>query len=414
MRIGLIYPNKYNKDKSIHLGLGYLVSYARLFHSDLDFTCLDTRVATKREKKEFLKNHFELVGITVSSLTIKESLDLINQIKTNNPDTLICVGGPYITMVKEDIFMTLNVNYAIYGEGEIPFSELISYLKGNKSISNIKGLIHRNHSVICNKPQPQIENLNSIPFPAYDIFKMDRYPLHRVITSRGCPYECSFCLDSKTWNGQWRKRDIENVIDELLFLFKNYKKKNVAFIDNSFDIDIKRVIDLCDKIVQKRIKFLWSANVRGENISSNVAMKLKLAGCYNVSTGIESSNNDILKRNGKKVTIEALSKGIANLRAHNIEVLGMFIIGNIGDTLNTVQESIEYAQNSNLNIVKFYSAIPYQGTPLRHEIEKSGGFINKNILEYDKIIPPVYFETPEFPYKDRVHAIKLAEKAGFF
>jgi radical SAM superfamily enzyme YgiQ (UPF0313 family) len=310
MKIGLIYPNNNNKDKSVHLGLGYIVSYARQIHSDVNFELLDTRVSTNKEKENFYKTQFDLIGITLSSLTYYEATDYISTIKQKHPITKICVGGPYVSMVKEEILVNPNIDYAVFGEGEKTFAELISFLKGEIEISRIKGLIYRDSIILSNAPRENIDDLNTLPFPAYDIFKMNRYPNHRIITSRGCPYECNFCFDSKLWNGQWRKREIDSVIEELLYLFKKFKKKNVVFIDNSFDVEIERVVELCDKLIKKKIIFLWSANVRGENITSFVAKKLKLAGCYNVCTGIESANNHVLKTIGKNASIEEMTDGI--------------------------------------------------------------------------------------------------------
>ena len=414
MKIGLIFPNKNNKDKSVHLGLGYIVSFTQKVHNDLSFELLDTRVATKKEQKNFYKTKFDIVGITVSNMTFYEATESISSVKKNFPNTIICVGGPHVTMVKGEIMENPNINYAVFGEGEETFSELISLLKGELSVTKIKGLIYRRETIICNEPRENIKNLNDLPFPAYNIFKMNRYPTHRIITSRGCPYECLFCLDSKIWNSQWRKREINSVIGELLYLFQNYGKKNVVFIDNSFDIEINRVVQLCNQIIENKINFLWSANLRGENITPFVAKKLKSAGCYNVSTGIESANNNVLKRINKKVTIEQMTEGIKHLKEQNIEVLGMFMIGNIGDTPETIKESIAWAKNSQLDFVKFYSVIPYKGTPLWHEINKTGRIKSDNILEYGKIIPPVFFETPEFSYHQRAEAIRLAEAEGYF
>ncbi len=414
MKIGLIYPNKNNKDKSVHLGLGYIASYARNIYSDLHFELLDTRVSTNKEEKKFYTTQFEVIGITVSSLTYQEAVECIEIVKRNFPETLICVGGPHVTMVKEEILENKNIDYAVVGEGEKTFAGLIGFLKSEISISEINGLVYRNKAIICNEPVEQIKDLNIIPFPAYDIFKMNRYPTHRIITSRGCPYQCVFCLDSKIWNGQWRKRDVNSVLEELLFLFRRYKKKNVVFIDNSFDIEIERVVEFCDKITETDIDFLWSTNVRGEKITPFVARKLKSAGCYSVSTGIESANNTILKKAGKKVTIEEMTEGIKHLKEQNIEVLGMFIIGNIGDTLATVKESIAYAKKSEMDTVKFYSAIPYKGTPLWQEISKTGKIKTDDIIEISKINPPVFFETPEFTYLERLEAIRLSEEEGFF
>ena len=112
--------------------------------------------------------------------------------------------------------------------------------------------------------------------------------------------------------------------------------------------------------------------------------------------------------------MEEMTRGIRHLKENNIEVLGMFMIGNIGDTLAAVKESIAYAKSSELDFVKFYSVVPYRGTPLWNEISKSGGKVFGNILEYEKMAPPVFFETPEFPFEERVEAINLAIEEDFF
>ena len=231
MKIGLIFPNKDRKDKTVHLGLGYIAAFSRIVHPDLEFTILDTRIATKNQTKKFYSSNFDLIGITVLSPIYYEAVSIVENINKNFPNIPICLGGPYVTTIMEEIFDDMNVKYAVYGEGEITFSELISHLKQQKNIEEINGLMYKlnDNKISKNPPREQINNLDTIPFPAYDLFKMNKYPMHRITTTRGCPYKCVFCNSTSIWDWKWRKRDVEHIVEEIQFLIKNYGKKVFFF-----------------------------------------------------------------------------------------------------------------------------------------------------------------------------------------
>ncbi|MCK9220898.1 MAG: radical SAM protein [Bacteroidales bacterium] len=416
MKMGLIFPNKDRKDKAVHLGLGYLASFTRNVHSDLEITILDTRVAKKSEINQFFHTSFDLVCITVLSPVYYEVIHLVDTFRDLNPTIKICLGGPYVTTIMEEIFKEIPADFAIYGEGEQTLTDLIYHLKGQKEIETIHGLLYISSSgeTITNAPRAQFTDLDSLPFPAYDLFQMERYPIHRIVTSRGCPYECSFCNSSSIWQYNWRKRSPENLILEIEYLIKNFRRKTFFFNDNSFNIQMDRVEEFCERLINKKLDILWSTPVRIENITQGLADKMKKAGCYNVGIGIESANNDILASIGKRVTIEEVTKGIRIFKKAEIEVLGQFVIGSPGDTLTTVKESLNYAKHSELDFVMFYSVLPFKGTHQWDYVNKFGKFYSKTIHDYHFIKPRIVFDTPEFPYNDRLEAIRLAKNEGYY
>lgn len=416
VKIALIFPNKDRKDKTVHLGLGYLASYARSVHTDIEITIFDTRVATKAESTKFFKTKFDLIGITVLSPVLHEVKMIFTSIRKNQSAAMVCLGGPYVTTIMEDIFTYIPTDFAVYGEGELTFSELIFHLKSKMNIKDIRGLIYKspNGEIITNPPREQISNLDQMPFPAYDLFQMNRYPVHRIVTSRGCPYKCSFCNSSSIWQYKWRARSPENLIEEIEFLSKNYKNKTFVFSDNTFNVDMDRVNEFCNIIIEKRIKILWSTPVRVDKITKELAIKMKNAGCYNVGIGIESANNKVLDSMGKRITIEEITKGIEIFKSAGIEVLGQFVIGSPGDTLQTVEESIIYARNSGLDFVMFYSVLPFKGTPQWDYVKNHGKLYSETIHDFHSTKPRIVFETPEFSYPDRLKAIKLATDAGYY
>jgi anaerobic magnesium-protoporphyrin IX monomethyl ester cyclase len=415
MNIGLIFPNKDRRYKTVHLGLGYIAAYARQHHPDLNFCVLDTRVATKKETNAFFKTQFDLIGITVFAPVYYEVVSIFNLIKSKS-NTPVCLGGPYVTTIEEDVFIKTPAEYAVYGEGEITFTELISHLKGEKNIQEIDGLMYKDGSgnIVRNRPRAYIQNIDSLPLPAYELFPMDRYPLHRMVTTRGCPYACAFCNASSIWENKCRMRSPAEVVSEIEFLIAKYGKKIFIFGDNTFNVDKSRVEAFCDLLIEKKIKILWAVNARADHITLPLALKMKEAGCYNVAIGVESANNEVLRRISKKTSIEKVTEGIKIFKQAGIEVLGQFVIGSPYDTKETVMESINYAKNSPMDFVNFYTILPFKGTTQWDYIAEHGTFFGTSNHDYHTVKPRIVFETPEFPFSDRLEVIKAARKLGYY
>lgn len=417
MKIGLINPNKELKHPAVHLGLGYLASFVRQYYNDISFELIDTRVAKTKEIQNFLNTSFDLVAITASSQVFLEAVDLANQVKNKFPGVPICLGGSHISTVKEEALINFPFDFGIYGEGEDTFLELIEYLKGKKNLDNIKGFIYKNSegNIIVNSPRQLISDIDSIPFPAYDLFKMNRYPQHRLTTSRGCPFNCVFCNSHSLWTNKWRKRSPQNILDEIKLLNTNYKRKSIVFNDDSFNIDAKRVLQLCNLIIDEKLDILWSTSIRVDLITNEIALKMKESGCYNVSIGIESANNEVLKMMNKHNTKEKIYAGIQILRSAGIDVMGQFMIGNPGDTLETVIESIEFAKTSNLTGAEFYTALPYKDSLLYEFVQTKGKMLtDQESYTFHNINPRIVFETKDFTYEQRLKAIELAIENGYY
>jgi len=416
MKIGLIFPNKDRRYKTIHLGLASLAAYARENHNNLDFVVLDTRVATAKETKKFYNTPFNLVGITVFSPVYFEVKQIFQRIREQIDGAKICLGGPYVTTLMEEIFQETPADFAVYGEGEITFSELISHIRGERKPEDIPGLMYidRNGVVKTNSHRPKIRDLDSLPRPAYELFPMNRYPLHRMVSSRGCPYACSWCNSSSIWNSSYRMNSPENMVAEMEYLTNNYRKKIFIFGDNTFNSDLQRLEKFCDLLLSNGLNILWSVSLRADNVTPEIAEKMKKAGCYNVAIGVESANNDVLRKMGKSTTIEKIKEGIKILKEAGIEIMSQYVIGSPHETFETFKESFDFAKNSGCDFTNFYTVLPFKGTPQWSYIEKNGTFFSKTIHDYHTMEPRIVFETPEFPYVDRLKAIQMVKKEGFY
>jgi len=416
MRIGLINPNKKLKDASVHLGLGYLASYSRTQHSDINIELLDTRVAKKKEYSSFLNSQFDLIAITASSQVFEETIEIAQHFKSKSPTLPICLGGSHASTEKEASIIDFPFDYAIIGEGEISFSKLIDHLKGNIKIKEVPGLIYKLDSGIQKNNSPAlISDLDEIPFPAFDLFKMNRYPQHRMTTSRGCPFDCVFCNSTSLWTTKWRKRSPQNLVDEIKYLNENHGQKTILFNDDSFNIDKKRVIEFCKSLISEKLGIIWSTSIRVDLINEEMASLMKESGCYNVSIGIESANDKVLQLMNKSITREKIQKGINILREAGIDVYGQFMIGNPGDTLDTIKESVAFVESSNLTGAEFYTALPYKGSQLWDFVQKEANLLTSEpTYTYHNFNPRIIYETQDFPYNDRLEAIQLVSEKGYY
>jgi anaerobic magnesium-protoporphyrin IX monomethyl ester cyclase len=417
MKIGLINPNQEIKNPSVHLGLAYIASFALGKIPGIEFEIIDTRVANKKETENFFNTAFNLIGITTSTQVFSETIDIATKIKSINPKIPICIGGPHVSTYKEEALEDYPFDYGVFGEGEYTFADLILFLKGEKTIDQINGLIYKTPEgkVISNPPRSYMDDIDSLPMPAYHLFKMDRYPQHRMVSSRGCPFDCVFCNSTTLWSRKWRSRKAEKIVEEMQYLIEHYGRKTFVFNDDSFNIDKKRTLQICETIISKKLDILWTVPIRVDLISTEIADKMKQAGCYSVSIGIESANNEVLRRMNKSNTIEKIKAGIEILKASGMHVTGQFMIGNPGDTLETIRESVEFAKSSGLQLVEFYTALPYKGSGLWQFVNEHAKMLtDKEPYHYHEINPRIVFETPEFPYQQRLEAIQLAVENGYY
>lgn len=416
MRIGLIYPNQGKKEKAFHVGLASIAAFTRDRHPDAVIDVLDTRIATQQRIDRFVSSGHRIIGITAMAGIFKQVLAMARSIKAASPSTLVCVGGPYVSTLEEGILAFEDIDLAVFGEGEETFSEIIRTLKEGGSFEGISGLIHRTAAgtVVMNAPRKATFAIDGLPMPAYDLFDMDAYPVHRIVTSRGCPFKCTFCSSAAVWEHKWKKRSPKSLVDEMEHLLKHHGRKTFFFNDDTFNMSMQRAEEICDELIARKLHVLWSTPLRADRITDALARKMKAAGCYNVGIGIESANNALLARMEKDTTIEAITAGIRTFRANGIEVLGQFLIGNMGETRETFRETLDYALRSELDFVLFYSVVPYKGTRHWEYVEREGRFLHTVIHEFQDIDPRIIFETKDFTYADRLEAIRITKEHGYY
>jgi len=400
MKICLISPPYYSAVKSVigasspPLGLAYLASTLRRNHevkvidsNILDYTMDDVR----RELKNFYP---DVVGVTSVTPSISNAYEVAKIAKEVREDCKVIMGGPHATFLSTQ---TLNecryVDVVVKGEGEKTAEEIMMAFEGKQHLEDVKGItFRRGGQIIDNEPRPFIKNIDDIPFPSVDLLPMDKYQFNGVkytamLTSRGCPFGCSFCSSSRLFGGYWRGRSPENVIEEMRILYEKYKIRNIEFVDDTFTLDQKRAEKICDEIIKRGWDVSWGASSRVDTLSKELVEKMKRAGCWIIYLGIESGSQQILDAIGKRITVEQAKKAVKIVKDAGIQVLGSFIIGFLQDTVETIKETIKFAKSLNLDYAQFSILTPYPGTPIYDYALKNNLLLTKDWPRYTALEP---------------------------
>lgn len=328
-----------------------------------------------------LKPNF--VGITTTTSSFFDGLNIAKLVKENFQGIEIIFGGVHPTAVYEKILKNYKeIDYIVIGEGEETIYELLTADKPE----NVKGIAFRkNGEVVFTGRRKLIENLDQLPFPAYNklknfpkkytlpIFNYPKSPSCTFLTSRGCPFSCSYC-DRSVFGPSFRAHSSEYLIEHLKFLIKNYNIRHINIYDDNFLLDKKRVFEFCEKKIKEDIKITFNCIGRANHLGSEILKILKKAGCWMINIGVESGDEELLKPHRAKPEIEKIREITREIKKNKIRVKGLFMIGIPGETRETIEKTIEFSINNpfdDLNVTKF---TPFPGTPIYEKIKEYGEF----------------------------------------
>jgi anaerobic magnesium-protoporphyrin IX monomethyl ester cyclase len=405
MKICLISPPYNSAVKSVvgvsspPLGLAYIASVLRQSHEVkiIDSNILNYTIGDVEE--ELRSFNPDVVGITSVTPSIYEAYKVAETAKKVREDCKVVLGGPHATfMPRQTMEECEYIDIIVRGEGEETTSELIENIEKGAPLNEVKGITFREkNEIIDTEPRPFIKNIDDIPFPSRDLLPMQLYKFNGVkyttmLTSRGCPFKCSFCSSSRLFGGYWRGRSPENVLEEMKIVYEEYGIRNIEFMDDTFTLNQERAEKICDEIIKQGWDISWGASSRVDTLSKKLVEKMKKAGCWIIFLGIESGSQKILDAIGKRITLEQVKKAVKILKDAGIQVLGSFIIGFVQDTKETIKETIKFAKSLNLNYAEFSILTPYPGTPIFDYAKKHGVLLTEDWSKYTAIEPIVKIE----------------------
>jgi anaerobic magnesium-protoporphyrin IX monomethyl ester cyclase len=283
----------------------------------------------------------------------------------------LVAGGPLPTLNPEEFLEDFDV--VVVGEAEQTLLDLINAVEKRDALSKVKGIFYREEAqVIRNAQRGFVEDLDTLPFPARDLFDNESYKNHyrkkfgytstSIITSRGCPFNCDFCSRA-VFGNRFRARSAENVVDEVETV-QALGYDRMWFADDCFTLDRKRLLGICDEVIRRRLKVQWECLSRVDTIDTETAQRMKEAGCIRVFFGLESGNDAVLALMQKQATTNKARKAVSVTKSAGIQVGAFFIVGYPGETDDTVLDTLRFASSLPLDYLSFTLPYPIPGTAL--------------------------------------------------
>lgn len=374
MRVFLVnspgdYPNQFPP-----LGLLYLASMTRSAGHEVSFYDLGASNAVRDDFRKQARTFApDLFGISVYTTQIENTLSLLREIRSLFPEAKILVGGPHVSALPgETLRDSPEVDIEIVGEGEQTLVELLEFYSGKRSaLSAIAGIRYREADRIVQTPdREQIRDLDTIPFPAFDLmakftYLYDKFAVGKrvgiTVTSRGCPYNCTFC-NKAVFGNRYRRRTPHNVIAELKLQKELLGIDEVYFVDDLFVTNPAWLEIFFSEYNNSGLHLPWKCLGRVDQVEEPIYKKMKERGCFLVQFGIESGDNEMLTKIKKNITTGEAAAAVAVAQRAGLNVATYFILGHPGDTYQTVLRTIDFAIALNPDVCHFFVLVPFPGT----------------------------------------------------
>ncbi len=400
------------------LGIAYISEYLNIYEINHQIIDMGLGYTPKQIFEKIKSFQPKWIGISINSLFINRTCSLIEKIKDINPTVNIVVGGPHITTQGINILSEIpSVDYAIVGEGEISFYELIS----DKSKSEIKGLVYRTKDGSFKINERRIiEELDNIPFPKFEKFELNKY-LQRIIpiiSSRGCPFKCIFCQQSSLLSKNWRGVSAEYFIDCIKYwVEKGYTE--IHILDDNFTFNqrrLEKIVELYKKENIRNIKLVLIGGIRINQTSKKTLQLLKRLNIEKIAFGVESFSNKVLKFIKKGTSENKIEETIKNATEMGFKVKIFLIIGFPYQTPESLRKTYKLVLTYPIYQVRFFNLVPYQKTALMEWIDENGELIYPSSVYMNKF--KKYQDIPLFKAKnmmsveERTRELKIARNVS--
>lgn len=383
-RVALVNPYPYYaagiNEATVYPPLGIAYIAAVLRSNGIACKIIDANVlelSTEEILEQIVSFNPDLVGISLSLFVVKAGKELCAAIKESH-DSKVCFGGVYASSHYQALLRDTRADYVIVGEGEFSLLELCN----GKEIGSIEGLAYvSDGKVITNAPRALIDNLDILPHPAYDLLppfslyksRIRKKPMAAIITSRGCPFNCSYC-NSNVFGKKFRARSPENVIGEIALLVREFKIKQIDILDDNFTLSIPRAEKILDLIIENKFDVVINLQngVRADRVTLPLVKKMKKAGVFKVGIGVESGNPEILKKIVKGLDLEKVKIANSWFKNEHISTSAFFMVGLPYDTEETIDQTIRFAIDLDPDIANFSVFVPLPDTRIFNELSEAG------------------------------------------
>lgn len=400
MKILLINPSWITDKKSVwsvinpsYPSLGLLYIAAVLLKNGHDAAILDAR-AEELTYEEFrarllaLKDAPDFIGLTATTRIINNALLSAKICREIFPQARIVFGGVHPTLRPEEVLSNDFVDYVVRDEGEFAMNELVS----GKPLNEILGLSYRTEAGIVHNPRrPFLENLDDVPLLPTHLLPMEKYhptlgaykrlPSFGLLTTRGCPGGCTYCYQN--FGPKFRHHSARRLVDQIKALQKDHGIREISFYDDTFTVVRKNIMEFCRLIVEEGVDITWSCFSRVDCVDREILQALKDAGCHQILFGVESADPQILQNIKKRINLERVEEVVKMTKEIGINCRLSFMLGNPGETEETMEKTLRYAIKLDPDVVTFNIATPYPGTEMYEWAKKEGYLKTEDWTQYN-------------------------------
>ncbi|WXG42257.1 MAG: radical SAM protein [Candidatus Freyarchaeum deiterrae] len=382
------------------LGLGYIAAYLKQHNISVELVDC-TFISQEEALEKIRRSNPKIIGI-YSMFSMKSKSLKIAKLTRKNCELLV-TGGPLPTLKPEEYLNDFDI--VVIGEGEETMLELVQNFENRHDFSKVSGIAYKDKGKIkVTPPREQIKNLDSMPFPARELFdnkgykeyyfKKFGYTTTTIMSSRGCPFDCDFC-SRPVFGNKLRTRSPANVVDEMETVVElGYDR--IFFSDDCFTLSRKGLIEVCNEIIRRGVKIDWECLSRVDTVDREVTQKMKQAGCVRVFFGIESGNESVLALMNKRISLKQAEEAVHLTKQSGIQVGAFFIVGYPGENNETILDTVRFASSLPLDYLSFTMPYPIPGTPL-----------------YDRMKEDIIFEDWEEPKNRSLVKHKLMFESPF-
>jgi anaerobic magnesium-protoporphyrin IX monomethyl ester cyclase len=311
----------------------------------------------------------KLIGITYLTPMAHSAKKIAELAKKIDKNIVVIAGGHHPSFCPAETLSDQNIDVVVRGEGEIPLLRLVETLLSDASdVKSINGISFKDQGNIIENPDgDMILDLDSLPFPARDLVHncdYSRYRLHRMITARGCPYNCSFCSDKSLWRGKIRRRSIGSIMKEIRMLIRDYDIKYIDLVDGTFTYDRRYVVDFCNAVRSKGLNIKWRCTARYDNLDENLINLMAKSNCKGLYFGLESGSQNILNGINKQINLKDIIKTSEIVNKSGITSVTSVIIGLPDETRSDIEATLNLMKSIKTSIYDINSFVPLPGTPL--------------------------------------------------
>ena len=349
---------------------------------------IDPKIAFLKMLNDF---HPDYVAISFPSALYSKAKEAFNIVKDFDKNITTVGGGPHTSVEpKKTLEDMKNMDVAIVGEGDYTLLEMAQ----GKNLKNVKGIAYRKGKrTFTNPTRNLIEDINMLPFPRWDLYDLSKYhsprisskksPIGSVETSRGCAWGCTYC-NKGVFFKKWRVKTPKRVVDEMEYML-DIGFKEIRIEDDMFTTDKKRAKQICDEIINRGLKFPWNCGngIRADSVDLELLKKMKQAGCYSISIGVESGDQKILDNIDKGTTVEKIRTAFSLAKQAKINTVAFFMIGLPGQDEESINTSIKLANEIKPDALKVGITVPLPGTTLYNQVRADGRILNEDWDNYN-------------------------------